>query len=108
MSRIYYSRISYLAMLSNEPVKLAGFYAQNFGLTELGRSAAGDVSLSDGGFNFTFLRPRPDLREPHMAIGLHHLGIAVDDIDAVVARYRAFNPRGTVVTESGDLQHGEA
>jgi len=76
------SRIRYLAMLSEEPMKLAGFYAANFGLSELGRSSAGDVSLTDGGFNFTFLRPRPQLREPHMTIGLHHLGIAVDDIDA--------------------------
>jgi len=102
------SRIRYLAMLSEEPAKLAGFYARNFGLSELGRSSAGDVSLTDGSFNFTFLRPRPQLREPHMTIGLHHLGIAVDDIDAVVARYCAFSPRGTVVAESGDLQHGQA
>ena len=83
------SRIRYLVMLSEEPAYLAGFYARNFGLSELGRSAEGGVSLTDGSFNFTFLRPRPQLREPHMAIGLHHLGIAVDDIDAVVARYRA-------------------
>ncbi len=102
------SRIRYLAMLSNEPAKLADFYAPNFGLSELGRSAAGDVSLTDGSFNFTFLRPRAELREPHMAIGLHHLGIAVDNLDAVIARYRVFNPRGTVVAENGDLQHGEA
>jgi len=65
----YMSRIRYLAMLSEEPAKLAGFYAANFGLSELGRSSAGDVSLTDGGFNFTFLRPRPQLREPHMTIG---------------------------------------
>jgi catechol 2,3-dioxygenase-like lactoylglutathione lyase family enzyme len=100
-------RIRYLAMLSQEPARQAGFYGAHFGMQELGRSADGDVSLTDGGFNLTLLRPRPQLREPHMAIGLHHLGIAVDDIEAVVARYRALQPRGTVVRESGDLQHGE-
>ena len=42
-----------------------------------------------------------------MENGLHHLGIAVDNIDEVVARYRARYPRGTVIAESGDLQHGE-
>jgi catechol 2,3-dioxygenase-like lactoylglutathione lyase family enzyme len=102
------SRIRYLAMLSADPAALAGFYGRHFGMDELGRSAAGDVTMTDGGFNLTLLRPRPELREPHMALGLHHLGIAVDDIDAVVARYRALHPRGTVVAESGDLQHGEA
>jgi catechol 2,3-dioxygenase-like lactoylglutathione lyase family enzyme len=101
------SRIRYLAMLSADPAALAGFYARNFGLQELGRSAGGDATLTDGGFNLTLLKPRAELREPHMAIGLHHLGIAVDDIDAVVARYRALYPRGTVVAEPGDLQHGE-
>jgi catechol-2,3-dioxygenase len=101
------ARIGYLAMLCADPAALAGFYRQNFALDELGGSAAGDVTLSDGGFNLTLFKNRRELREPHMAFGLHHLGIAVDDIDAVVARYRAFSPRGTVIAESGDLQHGE-
>jgi catechol-2,3-dioxygenase len=100
-------RIRYLAMLSNDPAALAGFYRGQFGLAELGRSEEGDVSLTDGGFNLTLFRNRHQLREPHLETGLHHLGIAVDDIEAIVARYRAFNPRGTMVKESGDLQHGE-
>ena len=101
------ARIRYLAMLCADPSALAGFYSRNFGLDEIGRTPAGDVTLTDGGFNLTLIRPRPGLREPHLEIGLHHLGIAVDDIDAVVARYRAFDPHATVVRESGDLQHGE-
>jgi catechol 2,3-dioxygenase-like lactoylglutathione lyase family enzyme len=94
-------------MLCAEPGALAGFYAQNFGMDEIGRSTGGDVTLTDGGFNLTLFKNRRELHEPHKAIGLHHLGIAVDNIDEVVARYRAFSPRGTVVAESGDLQHGE-
>src|SRR5262249_17327569 len=66
-----------------------------------------DITLSDGGFNLTLFRQRPTLRELRMENGLHHLGIAVDNVDEVVAHYRARYPRGTVVTESGDLQHGE-
>lgn len=100
-------RISYLAILCNDPAALAGFYRAQFGFDELGRSPDGDVSLTDLSFNLTLFQNRRGLREPHMEIGLHHLGIAVEDIDAIVARYRAFNPRGTVVAESGDLQHGE-
>ncbi len=100
-------RISYIAVLSNDPTALAGFYRAQFGLDELGRSSEGDVSLTDGGFNLSLLRNRRELREPHLETGLHHLGIAVDDIDTVLARYRELYPRGTVVKENGDLQHGE-
>jgi catechol 2,3-dioxygenase-like lactoylglutathione lyase family enzyme len=101
------SRIRYLAVLCADPARLAGFYGHYFGLDELGRTPAGDVTLTDGGFNLTLFKQRPQLREPRMEPGLHHIGIAVDDVDAAVARYRAFNPRGIVVAESADLQHGE-
>jgi catechol 2,3-dioxygenase-like lactoylglutathione lyase family enzyme len=101
------ARIRYLALLCVDPAALASFYANSFGMEELGRSAEGDVTLTDGGFNLTLFQHRPQLREPSMEVGLHHLGIAVDDIDATVARYRAFNPRGVVMAESGDLHHGE-
>jgi catechol 2,3-dioxygenase-like lactoylglutathione lyase family enzyme len=101
------ARIRYLAILCPEPAALAAFYVQQFGMTELGRSPGGDVTLTDGGFNLSLFRNRGELRELHTENGLHHLGVAVDDVDAVVARYRALYPRGTVVAESGDLQHGE-
>jgi catechol 2,3-dioxygenase-like lactoylglutathione lyase family enzyme len=102
------ARIRYLAMLCTTPAVLAGFYVRNFGMNEIGRSSGGDFALSDGSFNLSLLRNREELREPHMALGLHHLGIAVERIDDVVARYRALHPRGTVVAENGDLHHGEA
>ena len=101
------SRIRYLAMLCAEPAALAGFYGRGFGMAEIGGSAAGDVSLTDGGFNLTLFKQRQQLHEPCMELGLHHLGIAVDDVDETLARYRAFNPRGVVIPESGDLQHGD-
>ncbi len=100
-------RIRYLAMLCTDPGGLAGFYSHNFGLEEIGRTPVGDVTLTDGAINLTMIKPRSGLREPRLEIGLHHLGVAVDDIDAVVARYRAFDPHAVVVKESGDLQHGE-
>src|SRR5215203_1591856 len=101
------ARIRYLAMLCADPGALAAFYRQDFGFDELGRSAAGDVTLTDGGFNVTLFRNRPELHEPHMESGLHHLGIGVENVDEVVARYRKRYPRGTLVAESGDLQHGD-
>jgi catechol 2,3-dioxygenase-like lactoylglutathione lyase family enzyme len=100
-------QIRYLAMLCAEPARLADFYRGCFGLAEMGRSDAGDITLTDGGFNVTLFRQRPQLHEPRMESGLHHLGIAVERLDETLGRYRAFNPRGVVIPESGDLQHGE-
>jgi catechol 2,3-dioxygenase-like lactoylglutathione lyase family enzyme len=100
-------RIRYLSILCDEPVDLAGFYRGQFGLEELSRSPQGDVSLTDGGFNLTLFKNRSELNEPHMERGLHHLGVAVEDVEAVVKRYRDLYPRGTIVSESGDLHHGE-
>ena len=107
MSRDPMSRIAYLALLCTEPAALAGFYGHCFGLAEIGRTAAGDCTLTDGGFNLTLFKQRPQLHEPRMESGPHHLGIAVDNLDQTLARYRAFNPRGVVIPESGDLQHGD-
>jgi catechol 2,3-dioxygenase-like lactoylglutathione lyase family enzyme len=94
-------------MLSAQPAALATFYMRNFGMRELGRSAEGDVALTDGGFNLTLLQQRPGLRELRNEVGLHHLGVAVDNVEETIARYRARYPRGTVIEESGDLAHGE-
>ncbi len=102
------TRICYLAMLCADPAALAGFYGRSFGMGEIGRSAEGDITLTDGGFNLTLFKHRPQLREPCMEVGLHHLGIAVENVEEALARYRAFNPRGVVIAESGDLQHGDA
>ena len=100
-------RIRYLAMLCADPAGLAGFYRDCFGLEEMGRTDAGDLTLTDGGFNITLFKERPQLHEPRMERGLHHLGIAVESLEETLARYRAFNPRGVIIPESGDLQHGE-
>ena len=96
------SRIAYLAVLCAQPAALAGFYGRCFGMEEIGRTDTGDVTVTDGGFNLTLFRQRPQLHEPRMEIGPHHIGIAVESLDETLARYRAFNPRGVVIAESGD------
>lgn len=101
------ARIRYLAILSENPDRLAGFYKRFLRMDELGRSDEGDITLSDGFYNFTIFLKRPELQEPGMETGLHHLGIEVDTIDDATKRYLRFNPGGVIVAESGDLQHGE-
>ena len=101
------AEIRYIASLSDNPDRLARFYGNYFGLTELGRSNEGDVSLTDGHYNFSVLKMRPVLKEPRNEIGLHHIGLQVESISAVRDRYLKFNPRGTIAPEPDDLHHGE-
>src|SRR3972149_883196 len=43
----------------------------------------------------------------HMDTGLHHIGLEVDDLEEVKGRFLRLNPRGMIIQEAGDLQHGE-
>ncbi|HEY7062238.1 MAG TPA: VOC family protein [Chloroflexota bacterium] len=100
-------QLSYLAIIAERPEALADFYGKHFGLTELGRSAAGDVSMTDGYFNLTFLKRRAGLGEAEDRLGLHHFGLMVPDIREVEARLEEFAPDVEILPESGDLHHGE-
>ncbi len=77
-------RLRYLAYLSEDPDMMADFYIRHLELEELGRSNEGDVSLTDGFYNITFLKARMELGEPDNTIGLHHVGLQVDDMDRVI------------------------
>ena len=100
-------RLRYLAYLSEDTDMMADFYGRHLELEELGRSNAGDVSLTDGFFNITFLKAREDLGELDNTIGLHHVGLQVDDMDRVITKYRDRNPRGEVIEEEGGMHFGE-
>ena len=99
-------RIRYLAFLSETPAKLAGFYCKYLDLQEIGRSPEGDVSLTDGFYNITILKWRPALKEPRMGLGLHHVGVEVDRIDDVKARYLKYDPQGLMLEEPGGIHYG--
>lgn len=100
-------RLRYLAFLSNDPDGIADFYVRHLGLGELGRSNQGDVSVTDGYMNLTFLKARDELVEADRTIGLHHVGLQVDNMERVTTRYRDINPRGMIVEEAGGLHFGE-
>ena len=82
----------YIAFISENPEKITDFYNRFLGTKELGRSTHGDISITDGFYNLTFFKKRPDLHEPNPEVGLHHVGIQVDSIEDVKARYLKFNP----------------
>ncbi len=101
------ARIRYVAFLAADPDRLGLFYKDFLGLTELGRSEDGDLSLTDGFCNFTFLRLRPGLGEPRTEPGLHHIGLEVDSIAAVRARYAELMPGWQSKAEPGGPHYGE-
>lgn len=101
------STLRYIAYLAEDPDKLVDFYRRFLGTEELGRSAEGDISVTDGFYNLTFFKKRPALGEMHMDTGLHHIGLQVDDLEAVKGRFLKMNPRGMILQEPNDLQHGE-
>jgi catechol 2,3-dioxygenase-like lactoylglutathione lyase family enzyme len=98
--------IRYLAFISERPDELAKFYERYLGTKELGRSPAGDISITDGFLNLTFFRKRPALCEPRMEAGLNHIGIQVESIEQAKNLYLKLFPRGPVIPEDGDLHHG--
>jgi catechol 2,3-dioxygenase-like lactoylglutathione lyase family enzyme len=98
--------LKYVAYLCEDPEKLAKFYQRYLQTQELGRSSAGDISITDGFLNLTFFKKRPALCEPRMEAGLNHIGVQVESIEETKNKYLKLYPRSPVVPESGDIHHG--
>lgn len=101
------SRVRYIAVLSDEPRALAAYYRGAFGMRELGGSATGDVSITDGFVNLTIFKIRGDLGEARIEPGLHHLGVEVENLEQTKARFRKHNPRGVMVPEMPGIHYGD-
>jgi catechol 2,3-dioxygenase-like lactoylglutathione lyase family enzyme len=99
--------VRYVAFLAEDPARLADFYQRFLGTEELGRSADGDISITDGFYNLTFFNKRFALGEMHMETGLHHIGLQVDSLEEVKGRFLKWNSRGMILQEPRDLHHGE-
>ncbi len=96
------AHLRYLALVSDRPAAVAAYYKTYYGLRELGQSATGDVSLTDGFYNLTVFKAQPGDK-----IGLHHIGLAIDDIHELEARLEDVMPSAELTAENGDVQHGE-
>ena len=100
--------LRYVAYRADKPDRLADFYHRYLGTEELGRSTDGDVSITDGFYNLTFFKRRPALGELRMDLGLHHIGVAVDDLEELKGKFLALNPRGMILQEPGDIHHDQS
>lgn len=101
------AHLRYIAVLSEDPSELADFYGRNFGMNELGRSNQGDVSVTDGFFNLTFLKRRDELHESRPGIGLHHVGLQVENLEETLELYGCLATKMPVIEEKGGLHFGE-
>ncbi len=97
------SKIRYLAIVSERPEALAQFYSTHFAMRELGRSATGDVALTDGFYNISVLKQR----DGAAALGISHFGIAIDDIGEIETRLKKFFPKSEISREEGGQFHGD-
>jgi catechol 2,3-dioxygenase-like lactoylglutathione lyase family enzyme len=100
------AHLRYMAFISGDADALARFYTEFFALTEIARSNAGDVTLTDGFFKFAIFQARPDLGELKTEIGAHHVGVEVESIDETLRLYREFKPGGVVRDEPSGEQYG--
>ena len=99
--------LRYVAFLAQDPPPLVDFYHRFLGTEELGRSPEGDISITDGYYNLTFFKRRPSLGEMKMDLGLHHIGLKVDNLEDAKGKFLALNPRGMILQEPDDIHHGE-
>jgi catechol 2,3-dioxygenase-like lactoylglutathione lyase family enzyme len=98
-----HATIRYLAIVSQDPERLAHFYTSAFGMRELGRSSAGDVSVTDGAYNLSLLAHRPK----GGPTGLRQIGIAVTDRATLAERLQRCAPHLALEPDEGGLHHGE-
>lgn len=101
------AHIGYLAIVSEQPQVLADFYATHFGMWELGKSDAGDVSITDSYLNVSILKRRAGVEGASGRPGLSHFGVSIQNVRDVEGNLEEFAPGANIELEPGGLQHGE-
>ena len=92
------AKIKHIAITTQEPDKIAGFYKKVFDLQEVGRvynDNAEGYYLSDGHVNLAILRFKNELVAGEQFgtaySGLHHIGFQVEDAESTDTRLRKAN-----------------
>ena len=85
------AKIKHIALTTHDLEKVASFYKEALGMTEVGRSGGTHIYLSDGDLNLTIRACKksddPDVGEQGENFsGIHHIGFVVDDVLACAAK----------------------
>lgn len=81
------AKIKHIALTTHDLEKVASFYKDVFGMTEVGRGGSTHIYLSDGDLNLTIRACKKsddaDVGEQGENFsGIHHIGFVVDDVPA--------------------------
>ena len=88
------ARIKHIALTTGNPDKVAAFYKDALGLTEIRRSPSGAVFLTDGYINLAILTHKTEkdadvgANGPNYS-GIHHFGFEVESLDEASAKLDA-------------------
>jgi glyoxylase I family protein len=85
------AKIKHIALTTHDLEKVASFYKDVLGMTEVGRSGSSHIYLSDGDLNLTIRACKksddPDVGEQGEDFsGIHHIGFVVDDVPECAER----------------------
>jgi extradiol dioxygenase family protein len=69
------AQIRHMAIFSEDPTKLANYYADVFGMTITGVGRNGDTWITDGHLDIAII---PRLNPDYPPAGLHHFGFSLD------------------------------
>lgn len=96
-------QIRHIAIRANDQNKVANFYKQTFGMTEVRNDGEGRAMyLSDGYITLAILPGKPG-----MANGIDHFGFQVDDMEAVGKRARESGGSAELETRPRDGRFAE-
>jgi catechol 2,3-dioxygenase-like lactoylglutathione lyase family enzyme len=85
------AKIKHIALTTHDLEKVASFYKDVFGMTEVGRGGSTHIYLSDGDLNLT-IRACKQVDDPDVGAqgenfsGIHHIGFVVDNVLACAER----------------------
>ncbi|HEY7218367.1 MAG TPA: VOC family protein [Candidatus Binatia bacterium] len=82
------AQIKHIAIRTHDVAKTAAFYKEAFDLEQVGVAQNG-IYLTDGHLNIAILSLRTPADGETMKIGVDHIGFAVNDVNAAVARVKS-------------------
>jgi len=82
------AKLRHIAIAVEDVEKTAQFYEKSFDLRRV-NVFPNSVLLSDGVMSLAILDVKRNKNAPNAAVGLHHIGFQIDDIDAAGAQVEA-------------------
>jgi catechol 2,3-dioxygenase-like lactoylglutathione lyase family enzyme len=86
------SRLNYLAIMCDDPIRMRDWYERWFGFEEFNRTAQGSIYVTDGYFSVGLLKRGSAPGETDQEPGVHHFGFQIDDVMEVERNLEDFDP----------------